>query len=60
VLRLLPLALALALLVPGRAEAKLTCSSGKTYYKHARTRVFAVYQDRGLRLQRAPAPPAAL
>jgi hypothetical protein len=45
VLRLLPLALALALLAPGRAEAKLTCDSGKTYYKHARTRIFAVYQQ---------------
>ncbi len=44
-LRVLPLALVLAVLVPGRAEAKLTCSSGKTYYKHARTRVFAVYEQ---------------
>jgi hypothetical protein len=44
VVRLLPLALALVLLVPGRADAKLTCDSGKTVYQHARTRVFTLYQ----------------
>ena len=44
-LRLLALALALALFAPGRADAKLTCHSGKTYYKHARTRIFAVYEQ---------------
>jgi len=43
VLRFLPLALALVLLVPGRADAKVTCDSGKTVYKHARTRVFTMY-----------------
>jgi hypothetical protein len=42
--RLLPLALALVLLVPGRADAKVTCDSGKTLYEHARTRVFTMYQ----------------
>jgi hypothetical protein len=43
VLRFLPLALTLVLLVPGRADAKVTCDSGKTVYKHARTRIFALY-----------------
>jgi hypothetical protein len=43
-LRLLPLVLALVLLVPARADAKVTCDSGKTVYKHARTRVFTMYR----------------
>src|SRR3954469_14729179 len=32
--RLLALTLAVVLLVPGRADAKVTCDSGKTVYKH--------------------------
>jgi hypothetical protein len=43
--RFLVLALALALLVPSRADAKVTCNSGKTLYAHARTRVFSMYQQ---------------
>jgi hypothetical protein len=42
--RLIVLALALVLLVPGRADAKVTCNSGKTLYTHARTRIFTMYQ----------------
>jgi hypothetical protein len=42
--RFLVLALALVLLLPGRADANVTCNSGKTVYKHARTRVFTMYQ----------------
>jgi hypothetical protein len=42
--RFLILAVALVLLVPSRADAKVTCSSGKTLYTHARTRVFTLYQ----------------
>jgi hypothetical protein len=42
--RFLLLALALMLLVPSRADANVTCNSGKTLYKHARTRVFTMYQ----------------
>jgi hypothetical protein len=44
VLRLLVVSLALALLVPARADAKVTCDSGKTVYKHGHTRVFALYR----------------
>src|ERR1700710_2811108 len=43
--RLLLLTLALVLLVAGRADAKATCSSGHTIYKHARTRIFTLYQQ---------------
>ena len=43
--RLLALTLALMLLVADRAEAKVTCDSGKTIYKHARTRVFTLHQQ---------------
>jgi hypothetical protein len=42
--RFLVLAVALVLLLPGRADAKVTCASGKTVYTHARTRVFTLYQ----------------
>ena len=42
--RLLILALALMLLAPGRADAKVACNSGKTLYQHGRTRVFTMYQ----------------
>jgi hypothetical protein len=42
--RLLILALALVLLAPGRADAKVACNSGKTLYQHGRTRVFTMYQ----------------
>ena len=43
-LRFLPLALVLVLLAPGRADAKVTCNSGRTVYTHARTRVFTMFQ----------------
>jgi len=44
VLRLLPLALVAALLIPaGRADAKVKCDSGKTVFTHGRTRVFTMY-----------------
>src|SRR3954454_7380377 len=43
--RLLALTFALVMLVATPAEAKLTCDSGKTVYKHARTRIFSRYQQ---------------